>query len=167
VKDVNTTRLLRFLEKAAKNMGRNSRAWCCFHKTYGHDTEQCYTLARQIEDLIQRGLLQIVRTGMEEGKKEESEGMKEEKGERSDEGEEGHERPVMGDLNTITGGFSGGVVSNMDRRRYAQAVMHVAAEVASTPTVSFTKEDLEDVFPHDNDPIVISVVRKVDVFIAC
>jgi len=28
------------------------------------------------------------------------------------------------------------------------------------PTLSFTREDLEDVFPHDNDPMVISVVMK-------
>jgi len=31
VKDVNTTRLLRFPEKATMNMGKNSSAWCCFH----------------------------------------------------------------------------------------------------------------------------------------
>lgn len=34
-------------------------------------------------------------------------------------GEEGHERLVMGDLNMIAGGFSGGGLSSADRKRYA------------------------------------------------
>jgi len=75
VKDVNTTRLLRFPEKATMNMGKNSSAWCCFHKACGHDTERCYTLARQIDDLMQRGMLQIA--GMKEVKEKESEEKRE------------------------------------------------------------------------------------------
>jgi len=38
--------------------------------------------------------------------------------------------------------------------------MHLATEFAPMPILSFTKEDLEDVFPHDNDPMVISIVMK-------
>lgn len=37
VKNVNTAKLLCFPKKTNKIMGINAKAWCCFHKTYGHD----------------------------------------------------------------------------------------------------------------------------------
>jgi len=67
---------------------------------------------------------------------------------------------VMGYFNTIAGGFSGGGVCSADRKRYAQSIMHLATEVAPIPTLSFTKEDLGFVFPHDNDHVVISIIMK-------
>jgi len=75
-------------------------------------------------------------------------------------GGEGHERPVMGDLNIIAGGFSSGGVSSASRKKYAPTIMHVSEYVDPTPAMSFMKDDLRDVFPHDNDPIVISIIIR-------
>jgi len=60
----------------------------------------------------------------------------------------------------------GGTASQ--RKRYARSVMSVAGQVAGDDPVdvdlTFTRANLHDVVPHDNDPVVISVVtagRKV------
>jgi len=82
-------------------------------------------------------------------------------------GGQGHEVPVHGEIHTITGGFSGGGCTVSQRRRYARAVMLVQAQRtddAFDVDLVFTKADLQDVVPHDNDPVVILVVttgRKV------
>lgn len=67
-----------------------------------------------------------------------------------------HERPVMGDIHTIAGG---GAFSAM-RKWYARAVMQLSEQTISIPTLYFTKEDLREVYPHDNDPMVISVIMR-------
>ena len=78
-----------------------------------------------------------------------------------------HEVPVHGEVHTIARGFSGGGCTASQRKKYARSVLAVdSAEEDHSPDVDivFTKADLWDVVPHDNDPIVISLVtagRKV------
>jgi len=75
--------------------------------------------------------------------------------------------PVHGEIHTISGGFSGGRCTASQRKKYARSVMLVEAQVvddALDVDLTFTKADLQDIIPHDNDPVVISVVtagRKV------
>jgi len=82
-------------------------------------------------------------------------------------GDQGHEVPIHGEINTISGGFPGGGCTASQRKKYAREVMAVEVQEADqTPDVDlvFTKADLQDVVPHDNDPVVVSVVivgRKV------
>jgi len=79
----------------------------------------------------------------------------------------GHEVPVHGEVHTIVGGFSGGGCTASQRRRYVRTVMSVEAprtDEAFDVNLVFTKADLEDVVPYDNDSVVISAVttgRKV------
>jgi len=75
----------------------------------------------------------------------------------------GHEIPVHGEVHTIAGGFSIGGCTASQRKKYAGMVMSVEAQEADVDLV-FTKANLRDVVPHDNDSVVISVVttgRKV------
>ena len=72
-----------------------------------------------------------------------------------------------GEVHTISDGFSGGGPTASQRKKYVRSVNLVAEEFPDDPWESdlvFTKADLWDVVPHDNDPVVISVVtagRKV------
>jgi len=83
------------------------------------------------------------------------------------EGDQGHEMPVHCKIHTISEGFSSGGCTASQRKKYARAVMTVEAQEAYQALdvdLVFTKADLRDVVPHDNDPVVILVViagRKV------
>jgi len=75
--------------------------------------------------------------------------------------DQGHEVPIHGEINIISGRFSGGGCTASQRKKYAREVMAVEVqEVYQTPNVDlvFTKADRQDVIPHDNDPVVISLV---------
>ena len=75
--------------------------------------------------------------------------------------DQGHEVPIYGEINTISGRFSGGGCIASQRKKYARKVM--AVEVQETDQtldvdLVFTKAEDQDVIPHDNDQVVISVV---------
>ena len=68
--------------------------------------------------------------------------------------DQGHEVPIHGEINTISRGFSGGGCTASQQKKYAREVMVVEVQEADqTPDVDpvFTKADLQDVVPYDND----------------
>ena len=77
------------------------------------------------------------------------------------------EVPTHGEVHTISGGFSRGGPTASQRKKYVRSVSSVAKEFLDDSwelDLVFTRADLRDVVPHDNDPVVISVVtagRKV------
>ena len=130
--------------------------WCEFHQAYGHSLHSCLALGHQLVELVKSGFL--------------SDYLREAQGDRASgppAEDPPHEVPVLGEVHTIAGGFSGGGCTASQRKRYARLVMVVdSVEEGHSPDVdiTFTKADLRDVVPHDNDPIVISLVtagRKV------
>jgi len=75
--------------------------------------------------------------------------------------DQAHEMPIHGEVHTIFGGFFGGGPTASQRKKYVRAVNVVAEEGSEDQWESdlvFTRADLRDVVPHDNDPMVISVV---------
>ena len=78
-----------------------------------------------------------------------------------------HEMPVHGEVHNISGGFSGGGPTASQRKKYVRSVSSVAEKFSDEPWESdlvFTRADLWDVVPHDNDSVIISVVtagRKI------
>jgi len=81
--------------------------------------------------------------------------------------DQGHEILVHGEVHTIAEEFSEGGCTASQRRKYARAVMSVEAQElddALDVDLVFTKADLRDIVPHENDQVVILVVtagRKV------
>jgi len=132
-----------------KVLGPHKESWCEFHEAFGHHINNCLALGYQLDELVKNGFLEDYLAGStttaattvpEEG--------------------QAHEMPVHGEVHTISGGFSGGGPTASQRKKYARSVMSVVAFEDHSPDVdiTFTKEDLRDVVPHDNDPIVVSLV---------
>jgi len=152
----NIAERLKVPPKTDKKLGPNKNAWCEFHQAYGHPIRNCLALGHQLDELVKSGLLRdylLEKKGTEDA--------------ATTGGGPGHEVPVHGEVHTIVGGFSGEGCTASQRRRYARMGMSVDAQrtdEAFDVDLVFTKVDLEDVFPHDNDPVVISAVtvgRKV------
>ena len=91
---------------------RDPKKYCCFHKDYGHYTDECCDLKEQIEELIQRGKLQkFVK------KDYQSHPRMEEKSD-DDHKEDKRECPkqVVGEIRVITGGpITGGLYRSLRR----------------------------------------------------
>ena len=142
---------LRAPEKTDKVLG-----WCKFHQAYGHPLHTCLALGHQLAELVKSGFLNDYLRGTQ-GDRAAGPPVEDPQ----------HEVLVHGEVHTIVGGFSGGGCTASQRKRYARSVMAVdSMEEDHSPDVdiTFTKADLQDVVPHDNDPIVISLVtagRKV------
>lgn len=73
---------------------------------------------------------------------------------------EPYETSILGDFNTITGGFAGGGPTRSARKRYARNIMTtITIEVVTpTPILTFFGQDMKDVCPHKDDPVVLSVI---------
>jgi len=142
--------------KSDKVLGPHKESWCEFHEAFEHHINNCLALGYQLDELVKNGFLKDYLAGpaatpvtatREEG--------------------QAHEISTHGEVHTISGGFSGGGPTASQRKKYVRSVSLVAEEFPDDPWESdlvFTRADLRDVVPHDNDPVVISVVttgRKV------
>ena len=142
--------------KTDKRLGPSKNAWCEFHQTFGHSLRNCLTLGFQLDELVRNSFLKDY--------------LQEPQGaltSAAPTGDQGHEVPIHGEISTIVGGFSKGVCTASQRKKYARGVMTIEAQESDQtpkPDLVFTKTDLQDVVPHNNDPVVIFVVtvgRKV------
>jgi len=142
--------------KSDKKLGPNKNAWCEFHQAFGHPIRNSLALGHQLDELVKSGFLNDY---LAESQRASNSTVPEE--------DQGHDITVHGEVHTIARGFSGGGCTASQRKKYARAMMSVEAQEADNALdvdLVFTKADLQDVVPHDNDPVVISVVtarRKV------
>jgi len=146
----NVAERLKVAPKTDKRLGPNKNAWCEFLQAFGYPIRNYLALGHQLDELVKNGLL---RDYLQE--KQGTEDV------AATGGGPGHEVPVHGEIHTIVGGFSGGGCTASQRRRYARTMMSVEAQRtddAFDVNLVFTKVDLQDVVPHDNDPVVILVV---------
>ena len=90
---------------------RNRNKYCRFHRDHRHDTDKCFDLKQQIENLIRQGKL---RNFLERDHKDEKLKVKLEK----------PSRPLYGEIRVIIGGTSIGQ-SSKSRKTYLKVVQNV------------------------------------------
>jgi len=142
--------------KYDKVLGPHKESWCEFHEAFGHHINNCLALGYQLDELVKNGFLKDYLAGSTETTTL-----------TVPEENQAHEIPIHGEVHTIYGGFSGGGPTTSQHKRYVRSVSLGAEEFSDDPWESdlvYTRVDLRDVVPHDNDLVVISVVtagRKV------
>ncbi|XP_030930899.1 uncharacterized protein LOC115956740 [Quercus lobata] len=130
---------------------RNRNKYCHFHRDHGNDTDECYDLKQQIENLIRQGKLRNFL-----GREHKDEKLKGKVEETS--------RPPLGEIKVIIGGSSVGQ-SSKSKKTYLKVEQNVQLSGRSLRTtttdeqaITFTDADAERVHhPHD-DAIVITLL---------
>nr|XP_023884404.1 uncharacterized protein LOC111996645 [Quercus suber] len=130
---------------------RNRNKYCRFHRDHGHDTDECFDLKQQIENLIRQGKLRnfLGRDHKDEklkGKVEES------------------SRLPLGEIRVIMGGSLAGQ-SSKSKKAYLKVVQSVqlsgqspGVRTTDEQAITFMDEDAKGIHhPHD-DAIVITLV---------
>ncbi|XP_068486893.1 uncharacterized protein [Phaseolus vulgaris] len=135
--------------KSDKVLGPRKDSWCEFHEAFGHHINNYLALGHQLDELVKNGFLKdyLVGPAMTTTL-------------TTPEEDQAYEMPIYREVHTISGDFSGGGPTASQRKRYVRAVNSVAEEGSDDQwelDFVFTRADLRDVVPHDNDPVVISL----------
>ena len=129
----------------------NKNKYCCFHRDHGHDTDECYNLKQQIDNLIRQGNLRHF-------------ARRDHKDEKLKAKMEESSRPPLGEIRVIIGGTLAGQTSKL-KKTYLKVVQNVQLSSRSPktrgidePIISFTDEEAKRIHhPHD-DAIVITLL---------
>ena len=141
---------------------RDNTKYCEFHRDYGHRTDNCIQLRREIEYLIQRGYLQRF---ISPGNQAQNQNQAPTQQPPHRQATTQHQQP-LGEIHVISGGFSGGGESSSARKAHLRSIRSVDMEeiqaVSKLPRIdtiiTFSDSDLEGCqHPHD-DPLVIRAI---------
>ena len=129
----------------------NRNKYCRFHRNHGHDTDECFDLKQQIENLIRQGKLRNFL-----GRDYKDEKLKAKVEESS--------RPPLEEIRMIVGGGSTGQ-SSRSRKTYLKVVQNVQLSRRSPKTrtpdeqaITFTDEDALRIHHPHNDAIIITLL---------
>ena len=143
---------LKWLEKMKGDPNKHNRnKYCRFHRDHGHDTDECFDLKQQIENLIRQGKLRNFL-----GRDYKNEKLKAKVEESS--------RPPLGEIRMIVGGNLTGQ-SSRSKKTYLKVVQNIQLSGRSPKTrtpdekaITFIDEDASRIHhPHD-DAIVITLL---------
>ncbi|RRT35647.1 hypothetical protein B296_00040626 [Ensete ventricosum] len=122
------------LQRPAQFYLKNGDSQAGFQRDYGHDTEECYDLKNQIEDLIRWGHLdRFVRRLRESSLRLKG--------------------PVEKQICVIVGGPTASDDSSSTRKVYARAEVHKRPYARGDPGITF---ESEGEYPNHNDALVIT-----------
>ena len=145
---------------------RDNTKYCEFHRDYGHRTDNCIQLRREIEYLIQRGYLRrFISPGNQAQGQAQNQNQAPAQPPPPRQTTTQHQQP-LGEIHVISGGFAGGGESSSARKAHLRSIrsadMGEVQSVSKIPrvdtTITFSDSDLEGCqHPHD-DPLVIRAI---------
>ena len=145
---------------------RDNTKYCEFHRDYGHRTDNCIQLRREIEYLIQREYLRrFISPGNQAQGQAQNQNQAPAQPPPPRQTTTQHQQP-LGEIHVISGGFSGGGESSSTRKAHLRSIrsadMGEVQSVSKIPrvdtTITFSDSDLEGCqHPHD-DPLVIRAI---------
>ena len=134
---------------------RDNTKYCEFHRDYGHRTDNCIQLKREIEYLIQRGYL---RRFISPGNQAQNQARSQAQNQNQAPTQQSpprktttqHQQP-LGEIHVISGGFAGGGESSSARNAHMHSIrsaeMGEIQAVSKLPrldnTITFSDSDLE------------------------
>ena len=143
---------------------RDNSRYCEFHRDYGHRTDDCIQLKREIEYLIWRGYLRrFISPENQSQNQAQNQVPAQQPPPRQTTTQ--HHQP-LGEIHVISGGFVGGGESSSARKAHLRSIRSVEiAEIQAVSklprldtSITFSDSDLEGFqHPHD-DPLVVSAV---------
>ena len=145
---------------------RDNTKYCEFHRDYGHRTDNCIQLRREIEYLIQRGYLRcFISPGNQAQSQTQNQNQAPTQQPSPRQTTTQHQQP-LGEIHVISRGFAGGGDSSSARKAHLRSIrstdMGEIQAVSNVPrvdtTITFSDSDLEGCqHPHD-DPLVIRAI---------
>ena len=145
---------------------RDNTKYCEFHRDYGHRTDNCIQLRREIEYLIQRGYLRrFISPGNQAQNQTQNQSQAPTQQPPLQQTTTQHQQP-LGEIHVILGGFVGGGESSSARKAHLRSIrsanMGEVQVVSKLPridtTITFSDSDLEGCqHPHD-DPLVVRAI---------
>ena len=155
---------------------RDNTKYCEFHRDYGHRTDNCIQLKREIEYLIQRGYL---RRFIYPGNQAQNQAQNQPQNQNQAPAQQPppqqattqHQQP-LGEIHVISGGFVGGGESSSARKAHLRSInsaeMGEIQAVSKLPrldtTITFSDSDLEGCqHPHDDPWVVRAIVANTTV----
>ena len=145
---------------------RDNTKYCEFHRDYGHRTDDCIQLKREIEYLIRRGYLRhFISPESQPQNQAQNQALAQQPPPPPRQTTTQHQQPLR-EIHVISGGFAGGGESSSARKAHLRSIRSTEIEeiqaVSKQPrldtSITFSDSDLEGCqHPHD-DPLVVRAV---------
>ena len=142
---------------------RDNSKYCEFHRDYGHRTDDCIQLKREIEYLIRRGYL---RCFISPENQAQNQALSQQPPPQQTTTQ--HQQP-LGEIQVISGGFAGGGESSSAWKAHLRSIRSTEiAEIQAMSkllrldtSITFSDSDMEGCqHPHDNPLVVRAVVAN-------
>ena len=173
LQEVRNEQFLRWPAQMKSNLAtKDNTKYCEFHRDYGHRTDNCIQLRKEIEYLIQRGYLRrFISPGNQAQGQIQNPNQPPAQQPPPRQTTTQHQQP-LGEIHVISGGFAGGGESSSARKAHLRSIrsadMGEVQVVSKVPridtTITFSDSDLEGCqHPHDDPLVIRSIVANTTV----